>query len=100
MVLIKLAIGLVFVLVVFLAVELINENYCRKETTFKPQAEIRIYYESDCECFEWLVERMKESKAVRDSKARLIVVDTVRTEESRKWLMSLQKKMNGAFEIE
>ncbi len=100
MVLIKLAIGLLFVLVVFLAVELINEHYCRKETTLKPQAEIRIYFESDCECFEWLVERMKESKAVRDCKARLIVVDSVRTEESRKWLESLQKKMENAFDIE
>ncbi len=100
MLLIKLAIGLAFVLVIFFAVELINEHYCRKETTLRPQAEIRIYYESDSECFEWLVEKMKESKAVRDCKARLIVVDTVRTEASEQWLKSLQKKLNGAFEIE
>ncbi|MCC8196206.1 MAG: hypothetical protein LUG23_09220 [Oscillospiraceae bacterium] len=100
MVLIKLAIGLLFVLAVFLAVELINEHFCRKETTMKPQAEIRIYFESDCECFEWLVEKLKESGAVRDCKARLIVVDSVKTDESRKWLESLQKKMGNAFEIE
>ncbi len=100
MVLIKLAIGLAFVLVVYFAVELINEHFCREKEALRPQAEIRIYYESECECFEWLVERMKESKAVRDCKARLIVVDSVRTEESRKWLLSLQKKMNGAFDIE
>ena len=100
MVLIKLAIGLLFVLAVFLAVELINEHYCREKETLKPQAEIRIYFESDCECFEWLVSRMKEPKAVRDCKARLIVVDSVKTEESRQWLISLQKKMNGAFDIE
>ncbi len=100
MILIKLAIGLAFVLVVFLAVELINAHYCREKEALKPQAEIRIYYESDSECFEWLVERMKESKAVRDCKARLIVVDSVRTEESRKWLQSLQKKTGNAFDIE
>ncbi|MCD8106947.1 MAG: hypothetical protein LUE20_03155 [Oscillospiraceae bacterium] len=100
MVLIKLAIGLAFVLVIFFAVELINEHYCRKKEVLKPQAEIRIYYEQDSECFEWLLSKLKESRAVRDSKARLIVVDSVRTEESRKWLESLQKKLNGAFEIE
>ncbi len=100
MVLIKLAIGLGLVLVVFFAVELINEHFCRKETTLKPQAEIRIYFESDCICFEWLEEKLKESKAVRNFKARLIVVDSVKTEESQKWLESLQKKMGNAFEIE
>ncbi len=100
MLLIKLAIGLLFVLAVFFAVELINEHYCRKETTLRPQAEIRIFFESDCECFEWLIEKLKESKAVRNCKAKLIVVDKVRTEESEQWLKSLQKKLNGAFEIE
>ncbi|MCD8006780.1 MAG: hypothetical protein LUF29_07410 [Oscillospiraceae bacterium] len=100
MILIKLVIGLLFVLAVFLGVELINAHYSREKETLKPQAELRIYYESDSECFEWLVEKLKESKAVRDCKARLIVVDTVRTEESRMWLLSLQKKLGGAFDIE
>lgn len=99
-ILVKLVIGLLLVLAVYFAVELINSCFCRRKDQRVPEAEIRIYFESDYECFEWLIQRMIQCDAVRSCKARLVVVDLICTEESEKWLSNLQRKLCGAFDIE
>lgn len=63
------------------------------------RAELKIYFDRDNECFEAAIERLMKTQAIRELRADVIVVDTEKSEESRKWLASLQKKLGYSFYI-
>lgn len=66
----------------------------------KPSAETVIYYSSECECFEAAVSCLVKSSAARAFDLHIRVVDTEKTDQSRKYLAALRNKLKIEFEIE
>lgn len=65
----------------------------------RPECRIRIYYQTECECFERLLDRLISSSALQRFDTKLAVVDCVGSPESWRWLCELQKKHDYCFEI-
>lgn len=96
----ELIVSLAIVLGTLLTIALIRLILKRTGCSWtKPPLDMKVYYGSDCECFEILLEKLINSGAVRNFKVTLIVVDTEKTEESAQWLESLQKKLGFIFDI-
>lgn len=65
----------------------------------RPHAELRIYFDQNCECLEYSLGRMYSSSALRETDLRVVIVDCVATKESRQWLGALKAKLKKDFEI-
>lgn len=76
----------------------VGRTYFKKAC--KPSAETVIYYSSECECFEAAVSCLVKSSAARAFDLRIRVVDTEKTDQSRKYLAALRNKLKIEFEIE
>lgn len=75
---------------------LIKKADCR---TLKPPLELRLYYDSDSECFEVLLQRLINSGAVRQYDVSISVVDLEKSKDSEMWLRKLEKKLGCRMEI-
>ena len=64
-----------------------------------PKAELRIYYDSDCECLEYTLERIYSCGELGQLDLRVLVVDRIGTEYSREWLKALRRKIKRDFKI-
>ena len=65
----------------------------------RPRAKLILYYETDCECIEYDIEKVLSSPAMTGFELSLRVVDVINTPESRAWLEELRKKTGVDFEI-
>lgn len=66
----------------------------------RPSGELRIFFDENCECLEYTLGRILNSSALDSLELRVIVVDTVNTDDSRKWLYELRRKLSYDFETE
>lgn len=66
----------------------------------KPAADAVIYYSSACECFEAAMSALIKSSAARAFDLQIRVVDTEKTDQSRRYLTALRNKLKTEFEIE
>lgn len=66
----------------------------------KPEGYLRLYYDDGCGCLEYILWKILRSDILRHADIRIEVCDRVNTEDSRKWLMELQKKLGYGFDIE
>ncbi len=65
----------------------------------RPRARVTVWYGPGGECLEYGIGRIYESRAFADYDLEVEVVDTVATEESRRWLLELQRKLKREFII-
>lgn len=65
----------------------------------RPRVELKIFFDKNCECLEYVLGRMYSSAALRDTELKVTVVDCVATDESRKWLSALRVKLKRDFVI-
>lgn len=99
----ELAAALILIASTLLAVLLIRvaAKYAgRLSKGCKPATETVIYYSSDCECFESAMTALVKSSAARAFDLRIRVVDTEKTDRSRRYLAALRSKLKTEFEIE
>ena len=64
----------------------------------KPKADLRLYYDEDCDCFEYVLDRALRAFSRFD--LNLTIVDNIGTNESERWLYELSKKLGAEFIIE
>lgn len=99
----ELVAALILIVSTLLAVLLIRlavRSAVRLSKSCKPAAEAVIYYSSDCECFEAAMTGLMKSSAARAFDLRIRVVDTEKTDQSRRYLAALRNKLKTEFEIE
>lgn len=65
----------------------------------RPRVELRVFFDQNCECLEYNLDRMYSSAALRETDLRVVIVDCVATKESRQWLNALSMKLKKDFEI-
>lgn len=65
----------------------------------RPHAELTVYFDENCECLEYTLGKLIRSSELRGLELSLSIVDTLNTEESRRWLTELRKKLGADFEI-
>ena len=65
----------------------------------RPRVELRIYFDQNCECLEYNLDRIFSCSALREVDLRVTVVDCVATDESCQWLKALRSKLKKDFEI-
>lgn len=65
----------------------------------RPRVELRVFFDQNCECLEYSLDRIYSSVALRETDLRVVIVDCVATEESRQWLKALSVKLKKDFEI-
>lgn len=71
-----------------------------KSPCSRPTGVLKVYFDENCECLEYTLGRILNSTALTSLNLRVTVVDKINTEESRKWLTELQRKLARDFEIE
>lgn len=67
--------------------------------TLKPPLELKLYYDSNSECFELALQRLINSGAVRQYDVNITVVDLEKTNDSLMWLKRLEKKLGCSIDI-
>ena len=65
----------------------------------RPRVALMIYFDKNCECLEYNLDRIYSSPALRDVELQVTVVDCVATEESSQWLKALGAKLKKDFDI-
>lgn len=65
-----------------------------------PKAELRIIYDENSECLEYTLGRILDSSALENMDLKIIIVDTIDTCESARWLAELRHKLGAEFIIE
>lgn len=70
-----------------------------REVCRRPRAALRLYFDSDCECIEYILGRIYSSSAMKELELSVTVIDCVATEDSRRWLYELRKKIGKDFLI-
>ena len=68
-------------------------------TCSRPRVDIRIFFDKNCECLEYNLDRIYSCTALREVDLTVTVVDCVATEESRQWLRALSVKLKKDFKI-
>ena len=71
-----------------------------KDQCRRPKAELRIFFDENCECLEYTLGMMLNSSALESLNLRVVIVDTVNTDDSRKWLCELRRKLGYDFDTE
>lgn len=65
----------------------------------RPRADFKVYFDENCECLEYYLDRVFSCLELRDFDLRVTVVDRVGTLESRQWLGALRAKLKRDFYI-
>lgn len=66
----------------------------------RPSAELRLYFDENCECIEYTLGKIAKSRALSDYDLKIVIVDRICTEESRMWLSELKRKLRLDIIIE
>lgn len=71
-----------------------------KAACHRPNAELRIVFDENCECLEYTLSRILNSAVLDSLNLRVVVVDSINTRESLRWLGELRRKLDYNFDIE
>lgn len=66
----------------------------------RPKAELRIVFDENCECLEYTLGRVIHSSVLDSLDLRVVVIDSINTCESSRWLGGLRRKLGYDFDIE
>ena len=90
-ILIAAAVGLIFI------VRLLTSDF--RPSCPRPRADMTVYFDSGCECLEYILEKIYSSSALRGLDLHITVADRIATPESGQWLEALRKKLKRDFDI-
>ena len=65
----------------------------------RPRVELKFFFDQNCECIEYNLDRIYSSSLLREVDLQVTVVDCVGTDESSRWLRALRTKLKKDFEI-
>ena len=65
-----------------------------------PECRVVLYYHKDCERFERIAQKVVQAPCFKDTRVSFRIVDKENSEESRRWLLELSKKLEGMVSLE